>query len=232
MINLAAKYRAEKKNREIEENLVGALYQASSLASYTNFENIIKALAESEGSLGFEFRKVYNEIKAGESADTALEKMAKRNSSPILKRAAGILASGYRTGMDLSSSLREVAEDAEKVLEIERENRASITVEKYTMLFAGGVIVPLILGTMISLSSSLDLSSLSEFGFGNSSKEIISNAALGNQIYIIIYSFMASLFAAYQEKRMGNAVVYLLVLLPCSVLLFNLAQYSNLLSLI
>ena len=231
---MVRRYREEKRNREIENHIVEALYQASSVSSYTNFENVLKSIAESDyGVLSGEFRKAYNEIKKGESVDNALEKMAKRNSSIILKRALNILVSGYRTGIDLSDALREAADDIGKTMEIYRENRASMTVEKYTILFAGGFIVPLILGSMISLVGSLDLSSLYEFGVGSSqSKEVLSNAVLGNQIYVIIYSIMASLFVAYQENRIENSLAYVLFLLPCSIVLFNLAQYSNLLSVI
>jgi len=233
-MRIVDRYFEEKKNREIERHIVEALYQASSISSYTNFENVLKSIAESDyGVLSSEFGKVHNEIKKGESADNALEKMAKRNSSAVLKRAVSILVSGYRTGMDLSDALREAAEDIGKTMEIYRENRASMTVEKYTILFAGGFIVPLILGSMISLVGSLDLSSLYEFGVGSSqSREVLSNAVLGNQIYVVIYSIMASLFVAYQESRIENSLAYILFLLPCSVALFNLAQYSSLLSMV
>jgi flagellar protein FlaJ len=222
---LIERYKEERKTREIEKHLVEALYQASSVSAYTNFENVIKTLSESDyGLLSGEFGKAYNEINAGAGVEAALSRIIERNNSRILKRAVEILENGYRTGMDLSEALREVAEDAEKTMEIARENDASMVVEKYTILFAGGVIVPLILGAMVSLVSGLDFSPLSEFGVGSSqSGEILKNAVIGNQIYSIIYSIMASLFVAYQEKRLENSIVYMAVLLPLSLILFNLA---------
>jgi len=231
---IVRRYLEEKRNRQIEGHLVEAMYHSSSISSYTSFENILNSIAEADyGILSDEFRKAYNEIKNGESVDRALEKMGRRNGSAILKRAVSILVSGYRTGIDLSVALREVAEDAEKTMEIQRENIAAVTVEKFTILFAGGIIVPLILGTMLSLVSGLDLSHLYEFGLGNSqNKDILSNANLGNQIYVALYSIMASVFVAYQENRIENSLIYVLFLLPASILLFNLAQYSNLLFLI
>lgn len=228
------RYFEERRNREIEENIVEAMYQASSVSGYTSFENVLKIIAESDyGLLSDEFRKAYNEVVTGGSVDGALEKMAKRNSSLVLRRAVGILVSGYRTGMDFSESLREVAEDMRKTMEIQRENRASMVVEKYTLLLAGGVIVPLILGSMISLVSSLDLSSLYEFGIGSTqSREVLSSAVIGNQLYVAIYSVIASLFIAYQESRLENSLIYMAILLPCSIFLFNIAQHSALLSII
>lgn len=233
-MRIIERYFEERKNRDIERHIVEALYLGASVSSYASFEDVLRTIAEyGYGALSHEFDLAYNEIRMGSSADNALEKMVRRSSSAILKRAAGILVSGYRTGIDLSDALGEAAEDIEKTLEIHRENRASMTVEKYTMLFAGGFIVPLILGSMISLVSGLDLSSLYEFGVGSSdSKEVLSNAAMGNQIYVIIYSVMAAVFVAYQENRLENLPVYLLILLPCSVLLFNLGQYSDFLSLV
>ena len=229
---IVKRYLEEKRNREIEKYLVEALYQASSVVSCTNFENMLKIIAESDyGLLSDEFRRVYNEIRTGCSVDSSLEKMGRHTSSPVLKRAVSILANGYRTGIDLSAALRETAEDAEKTLEIERENRAGMVVEKYTILFAGGVIVPLILGAMVSLVSGINLMPLSELGVGNvQSKEILASAVLGSQLYVAIYSIMASIFVAYQENRIENSLVYILLLLPLSIALFNLARYSNLLS--
>lgn len=233
-MNIISRYFEERRNREVEKNIVEAMYQASSISTYTSFENILKTIAECDyGALSDEFRKTYNEVVTGESVDNALEKMVRRNSSAILKRAVSILINGYRTGIDLSEALREAAEDIGKTIEIYRENRASMVVEKYTILFAGGFIVPLILGSMISLVGGLDLSSLYEFGVGSShSKEVLSSAILGNQLYVIIYSVIACLFVAYQENSLENSLVYICILLPCSIVLFNLAQYSNLLSLI
>ena len=218
-------YKREKRNKEIECYLAEALYRASSLSSYTSFENILKAIGESGyGALSEEFRKAHTEVRGGESMDTALERIAKRNESRILKRTIDILVNGYRTGMDLSEALKETAEDAEKILEIERENNASMIVEKYTILFAGGVIVPLILGTMIALVSGLDLSSLSEFGV-QANDGVLQNAILGNQVYVVIYSIIASLFIAFQENKKENSVLYMALLLPLAIVLFNAARY-------
>jgi pilus assembly protein TadC len=226
MINrIINRYMEERRDRLIEKHLAGAMYQAASLAGYTSFENVLKAMAESDyGALSNEFKKAYNGIRSGESVELALEKMVGRNGSKMLNRAINIMLSGYRTGIDLSEALREAAEDIEKTLTIDRENSASIVVEKYTILFAGGIIVPLILGSMISLVSSIDLSSLQEFGMGGQSREILENAVFGNQIYVVIYSIIASVFVAYQENRIENSLVYVLFLLPTSLVLFNLAR--------
>jgi len=226
MINrIIHRYTEEKKDRRVEKHLAEAIYHAASLAGCTSFENVLKALAESDyGVLSGEFKKAYNAVRSGESVELALEKMAKRNSSKMLNRTVNIMLSGYRTGIDLSKALREAAEDIEKTLAIDRENSASIVVEKYTILFAGGIIVPLILGAMISLVGSIDLSSLQEFGMGGQSKETLENAVFGNQIYVAIYSIIASIFVAYQENRIENSLVYILFLLPVSLVLFNIAR--------
>lgn len=225
-MRLLDKYIEERKKTEIEKYIVEALYQASSLAGYTSFENVIKALAESNyGALSKEFSRVYNAIRAGESVDVSLEQLMRRNNSTIFKRAISILLNGYKTGIDLPGALREVAEDAEKTLALERENRASATITKYTILLAGGVIVPIILGNMISLVSALDFSELSSFDIGTHNNKLLENAVLGNQIYVALYSVIASFFVAYQENRIQNSVVYLVFLLPTSVVLFNLVQF-------
>ena len=44
-MRIVDRYFEEKKNREIERHVVEALYQASSISSYTNFENVLKSIA-------------------------------------------------------------------------------------------------------------------------------------------------------------------------------------------
>lgn len=231
---LFEKYREKKRNAEIEKYLVGAMYQTSSLSAFTPIEEIFKTLADSNyGPLSKEFGKVYNEIKKGASVEDAIESMIKRNNSKALKRALNLFVVGYKTGANISDALKEVADDTAETLGIVQERAAAMTIEKYT-LFAGAIIVPLILGAMISLIQGLDIGSLADFGLGTSTLErtlILENATIGNNIYIAVYAVLASVFVGLQENKIENALVYLCILLPCSLFLFNLMTSINVLAL-
>ena len=99
------------------------------------------------------------------------------------------------------------------------------TVEKYTLLLAGGIIVPLVLGALVAMVGSLNFTGLSELGFGSGgSEQILANALAGSQIYIIEYAILASVFVAYQENSIEKSIIYMVVLVPLSFALFMLAK--------
>ena len=91
------------------------------------------------------------------------------------------------------------------------------------MLLAGGIIVPAVLGIVVSMVSSMDFAGLAELGMGISPslrEAIIKNAILGNQIYIVEYSIIASVFVAYQEGEVEKALVYASILVPLGIAIF------------
>lgn len=229
------KYLANKRRREIEYFLTDALFQASSLSEFVPIEEILKEISEAGyGALSEEFLRAYNEFKTGLSLEDCLKRIIKRNKSKILERSLNILILGYHTGARISDALKETAEDISKTFDLYRQRAAGMTIEKYTLLLAGGVLVPILLGSMLSLVQGLDLSSLSDFGLGldkNTKDLITENALLGNQIYIVIYAFISSIFVAYQENKIENVLIYVSILLPTSVIFFNLTKGMNILGL-
>lgn len=212
----------ESKQKAIEEELPQALYRAAS-NPFIPLEELVEDLAEGSSPLAKEFSRAARQVKNHVPVDQALENMAKASDSQLLKRALGLLLQGYRTGADMSDALRETAEEISGVAEVLREQAAATTIEKYTLLLAGGVIVPLVLGALISMVSSLDFTGLSELGF-SSTEGVFENALLGTQLYIVEYAVLASLFVALQENSREKAFVYAAVLVPLSIALFMLAK--------
>lgn len=228
------KYRDRKRTRSMEEELVPCLYHASSVASFKDTGRVLKSISRGHGELSKEFMKVVRKIETGESVKDSLEEMAESTDSDLIERSIHVLVTGHESGSDLSEALEETAEEASKLYRLKRERSVSTTVEKYTLLLAGGLIVPFILGSLTSVVGSLEISSLTQIGIGASQavrEEIKRNALLGNQIYIGVYSAIASFFVAYQEKEIEKGFMYSLFLLPSSLLLFNLAKSINILAL-
>lgn len=216
-------YRKEKKKKEIEKYLVDALYQASALSSFMPFEEIIKTLANSNyGILSNEFKITYNEIINGESVESALSRMTGRSESKLLEQAFNILIVGYKSGADISDTLREVAENLSRNFDMHHERVASLTIERFTLIAAVVFIVPLILGALISLISGLSTNA-GILDFSNS-KIAFDDIKVGNYLYLGINTLICSFFIAFQENKKEKTFIYLFVLLPVALLLFSFMQ--------
>lgn len=210
------------RQREIEKELPQALYRAASDARGAP-EELVAELAEGRGALAEEFGKAASQLKNGIPMEPALEDMAASNDSRLLERAVGLLLQSYRTGADMSSAFKETAEEINDIAAVVQAQGASTTIEKYTLLLAGGVIVPSVLGTLTAMVGSLDFAGLAELGFGTGSNTaLLANAVLGSRIYIVEYALLAAVFVAYQEGAVEKAAIYAMVLVPLSVALFTI----------
>ena len=212
------------KQRKMECDLPQALYRAASNA-FMPIEELIAELSEGDSELAGEFRKANMQIKNGISVEDALSTMASSNDSRLLTRTIDLLLQCYRTGADMAKAFKETAEEISGIATVMREQAVNSTVEKYTLLLAGGIIVPLVLGALVAMVGSLNFTGLSELGFGSGgSEQILANALAGSQIYIIEYAILASVFVAYQENSIEKSIVYMVVLVPLSFALFMLAK--------
>ena len=226
----------ERRRAELERYLPDALFQAASAHKGTSFERLIASLAASPyGSLAAEFRRAQKEIETGSPVPEALEKIARRNDSPLLGRAISLLQQAYRTGADASYAMREAAEDIFSLGAIVRERAASMALQRYTVLLAGGLLVPLILGAMHAMVGSLGLVGGPglEIGLPVSARaELLATGAFGAQIYLLVFAGLAAWFVAAQEGRPKAALLYFVLLAPASLGIFALSSATNLLGLL
>jgi pilus assembly protein TadC len=221
-------YAEDKRRAEIEQYLPDALFMIASLPRGARMEKALLAVATSDyGALSEEFAAVCRRIKAGAGIPEALQAMAERNGSLLLSRAVELLVMGYKTGADISGALRETAEDIFEFSDIVRERGATLAMQKYTLLVAGGLLVPVILGMLSNLVFSLDLSGAEQWGIGLPAQqraELLSAATNASQAYLVIYSVISGFFVALQEGQTRRFVVYAAVLAPVTLLLFNAAR--------
>lgn len=218
---------AGQRSAKIEAALPDSLYRASSLAGFMPFEEVLGSLSKGGTPLAREFARVRNGISLGIPPEDALAAAAKRNDSSPLRRVCSLLAAGYSAGADMGAALKEAADDISETASAMRERAAGLAMEKWTLLLAGGAIVPFTLGTMVSLTDSLDLGALSDFGLGASGTEkyeLRAAAVLGTQIYLAAYSVLAALFVAGIEGRAERSLPYALALVMASSLIFNAAK--------
>ena len=127
----------------------------------------------------------------------------------------------------MSSVFRAAADDFFETNSLLRERNAALVIEKYTLLFAGGIIVPAVLGLLTGMVSGIDFSGLQELGLGETLPEktgLFEITLLASRIYIAEYAVIASVFIAEQEGNQKKAFLYALFLLPASFAVNFLAK--------
>ncbi|HZX20050.1 MAG TPA: type II secretion system F family protein [archaeon] len=213
-------YQFEERKKSIEEEIPDVLLIASSLPEKTNVSKLISFMAEhSNGAISKEFLIAKNQIENGIPIEIAFSNMKKRNKSLALNRAIDLLLNALHTGSAMNGVFRETAQDFMETNSILRERNANTTIEKYTLLLAGGIIVPLILGLLAGMVAGFNFSTISELGIGlgeQARTEIVEASLLGNIIYIFEYAIIASAFVAFQEGNQKKTILYASILIPLS----------------
>ncbi|MEM3412246.1 MAG: type II secretion system F family protein [archaeon] len=207
------------KIEKLEKELVGTLYAAAALSTFLPFEDVLKNLGK-EGEIGKEFNKAFIRVSKGESVDKALMQIREETKSEYFKRALDILISGYSTGADISKALKSCADEISEYIKIQNQRKSILTIEKLTLL-AGCILVPTILGLMLSIVSQLDFSGLDDFSI---SEGVIENIVLGNRIYLGFYAVITSAFLSFIDGRKNKFLIYLIFLVPITQIIFSLAQ--------
>lgn len=226
MLFFYKEYLVEKKQGEIDYFLPPALFQIASFPSATPTEKIFETIARGDfGALSGEFALALKQTRAGYSIRDVLEEMKKRNSSLLLRRACDLILKTYKSGAKTSGELfKEIAEDVYSLQEIVRETSASLSMQKYTLLAGGSVLVPIVLALLFNISASL------QQGFSQDLLDLPSNPQLqetvlmATQLYLGIFALVASLFIARLEEKPAKAVLYFAVMAPVSLILFTLAR--------
>ncbi len=216
----------ESKKALKEKLVVDFLLDASIMPKGTSFEKILENSSKEYGLLGKEFAKVYEMIKKGASVEESLKEFNNRNDSKVLERVAELLLMFYSSGADMAESFKKTAEDILKTQNILSQKNASIVVQKYTVLFAGGLIVPLVLGLLSSMSQGFDFNALN-FLFETKTimerEQLLETLLLANKIYIAEYAIIAGTFLGLQENSVGKGILYGLVLIPVGLIVYFLA---------
>ncbi|MEW5955197.1 MAG: type II secretion system F family protein [Candidatus Micrarchaeota archaeon] len=219
-------YLEAKRIRELEENLPAALFQIASFPRRTSMEKIMREIAKSDyGALSEEFARAVRQVDAGSAVPKALESMAAENDCLLLRRACALLAESYKTGADMSTAFKEVAEDVFELQAIQKQTAAALSLQKYTLLAGGCALVPLILALLLNIVSSLefDLEGISSVT-PEQRRALLDAAVLGGQAYLVIFAAIASVFVATQETNKKKAVLYFTLLFPVALAVFHFVR--------
>jgi Flp pilus assembly protein TadB len=222
-------YLYEKKKKELEDFIPDMLLTASIFSAHNTIEEVISFIArEDYGLLSKEFFKAEQEIKKGASITEALNQINERINSNILKRTINLMNWGYKSGINTSELFKEAAEDLLETKTILSERNSTTLIEKYTLLIAGGILVPLILGLIVKMVLELNIPVIEglEIGLSAEKRKALLEAALqSNQVYIIEFSLISSYFIALIEGNQKKTILYCIILIPLSLIVYTAVQF-------
>ena len=225
---IIAYYIFDSRRKAMESHIPDMLLHAASFPKGTSVVSTIKNIGNSDYEiLSQEFRKAHSEILRGATPEKAFSNMKTRNRSRVLERAVDLILEGMNSGTDAGAVFKDAAEDILETNSVMQERASSLVVQKYTLLIAGALIVPLVLGLVVKTVNGLDFATLSGLELGMppaQRKALLEAASFAGQVYIAEYVVIASVFVAFFESDIKKATVYAIVLLPLSILCYNAIQ--------
>ena len=222
-------YFASREVDEAELRLPDALYAAASTHRLLSAEKMLSFLANGGfGRLSEAFALALRRQKAGDSFSSSMAAAAAHCPSQLVERAFSLLVVSYETGANMYFALREAAQDVVSFFTLVRERASQLAIQRYTMLGASALLVPLILGTVVSLVPALSSSQLG--GGGQGSGSLSSALSLACPAYLAINCLLSSLLLAASETSPRRAALYFALAAPVSQLVFALSSSGSPLS--
>ncbi|MCX6772456.1 MAG: type II secretion system F family protein [Candidatus Micrarchaeota archaeon] len=221
-----AAYFSRKPIEEAEARLSDALYTAASTHRLLSAEKMLSSLAKGGfGRLSDSFALALRRQKSGDSFSASMSAAAAHCPSVLVERAFSLLVVAYETGANMYSALRSAAEDVVAFFTLVRERSAMLSMQRYTILAASGALVPIILGTVVSLAPSLASATAISSGAGGHSLGPLLLAAC--PIYLLLNAALSSILLSLAETDVKKAALYFAITAPISQILFAFASTSQ-----
>jgi len=214
------------KRKKLENALVDEILRLSSLPRNNDIQTIFKYLSSSRNkAISYEFTNMYNKLKKGHKLRNLFKDLKKKYSSELLDQFLDLILFSTTTGTVSINDYQNVVKNFLKSKELIDERKAMLLMQKYTIIIAGGLIVPGILGVVISLINKLGGTlNLSSLGIVTSSA-LYSVSYYCSLIYIVEYVIISSIYLSLLENNSKKILFYLLILLPVSLLMFFIAKF-------
>ncbi|MDE1798743.1 MAG: type II secretion system F family protein, partial [Candidatus Micrarchaeota archaeon] len=153
--------RAISDTASIESELPHLLLSGASTARFS-LEKMLETAARSpSAALRAQSQESLRSLQAGTNPVSVLSGWAARTPSVMLERALRLLQVGYSTGGSMAKALRETAADLFSSFALMQERASLLSVQRYTLLAAAGLLVPAILGLSLSFSAQVQSIGLS-----------------------------------------------------------------------
>jgi hypothetical protein len=142
--------------------------------------------------------------------------------SQLAERAFALLIVAYQSGADMHFALRETAQDIASFFALLRERSASLALQRYTILASSAILVPLILGTLVSSVPSMAFQEGS-----NQSQQPVSPITVllpAAQFYLLACAALSALALGFLESDSKKSILYFAAIAPISQMLFAAAS--------
>ncbi len=223
MFNLFEKYYFSLERRKLENALVDEILKLSSIPKSNDLKIILEKLSKSRNKIiSRNFTDILLKINKGHKPKELFDILKRKYNSEILNRFLDLIYLSTTSGTISFSDYKSVADNFIKTKQVLDERNSNLLMQKYTILFSSSLIVPGILGIVISLIKSLKTSvpEISET-VGISLYSITYYCVI---IYIVEYIIISSIYLSILEDNRKKAIIYLLILLPVSLLIFFLSM--------
>lgn len=148
---------SNRKEREIEKNLISALGDmlVQLNAGIPLFNIMVNISASDYGELSLEFKKAIKRINAGLPQIEVLEELGEKNSSSFFKRTLWQISNGMRAGSDISIVIEDSIKslNEEQLIQIQNYGNKLNPLIMFYMLIA--VIIPSLSITFLTIISSM-----------------------------------------------------------------------------
>ena len=216
--------RFEQRVKKIEQQLPDSLILFASLPTHVTFEHAIETLATSTAEpIRTEWKRVHQSMQKSGNATNALEKFGEGMQSPNIAACIHLFQRGYESGINIHASTASLAHELLLFHSYFQERNATLMVEKYTLLLAGGIMVPVLLGVMVGVVQKLPLNLLLENA--DAHRALFDAALFSIRGYLGIYAALAGIFVGLQENQCWKMSVYVLVLIPLAQLAYQLGKW-------
>jgi len=223
---LFGEYLFSIKRKNLENALVDEILRISGVVRSNDLKVILGKLALSNNSIvSKEFSLVLNKINQGHNPKYVFKNLKDKYNSDLLTKFLDLLIYSVSTGTVTSLDYKNIVKDFLRSREIIDERTSILLMQKYTIIFAGGLIVPGILGVVISLVKSLTgIVDISIVGL-NSSSSLFMVSYYCSIIYIFEYVIISSIYLSQLDDNSKKFWLYLCFLLPISLLFFFVSIY-------
>jgi len=212
-IPIAMDYQRQRSRARMDEILPLALLELSTLPIHS-LQDVAAQLSSGYGPVSARFNRARKLMEKGIPPTSAMRSAAEKT-TPLFQHAVEMIIAGYRSGADWNQIIRKTAEDMEAVVDMERQRRASLSLQKYNVLLSAGVFVPAILGISERMVQKLSV------GTWNPLISALNATILP---YILILAAESAIFLALLEGKMRNAAYYGVVLGALGVASFFIAM--------
>jgi len=124
-------YYREKQKAKIDEILPLALLELSTLP-IRSLQDVATHLSKGYGPISERFARAKKLIDKGIPPVSAM-RSATEETTPLFQHAVEMIIAGYRSGARWNQIIRKTAEDIEAVVDMERQRRASLSLQKYNV---------------------------------------------------------------------------------------------------